>query len=45
MLVADLTTFGRLFQSAGAAAVKLRLPSVRIESLFWDAAVQSCYNK
>ena len=29
ILVADLITFGRLFQSAGAATVKLRSPSVR----------------
>ena len=27
--MADLIIFGRLFQSAGAAAVKLQLPSVR----------------
>ena len=29
MLVADLIIFGRLFQSAGAATVKLLSPSVR----------------
>ena len=29
ILVADLITFGRLFQNAGVAAVKLRSPNVR----------------